>query len=425
MRRLRFIFLVLALVGFASGHDLNTLYAPGVGARAMGMGGAFVAMSGDPSCLFWNPAGCAWAKKPSGYVEGAYEDRWSTVQPVSYEVGVPEYDYFSSRETSQTYSSNRTSPRALVLLLPLKEMVLGLGAYVPYETRMLDGTYAFRGHSVDPRSVGQVQRVTLSLSTGKRVSRQARASLGFNLNYDHLHSERGTYDHSIQSDSFGSNQYYSETVDMNETRFDSRGFNFDLGALIETESGWSFGVKAGVASDWGGDGTIRDYQYSYTHQRDSLRDTTYVQEASPTTPFKSQFSSAQYITLGLRLHKEALSFDLELTGISQRQEEAVPLAYNTGSGYYYYSPDLFTAWELPTIRAGLEVQPLKGVFLRGGAYAFGNSGTGSGYEPAAITAGLGFEQHGLRTDFAIERQSEEGFEKSTRATFGLTYALGK
>jgi hypothetical protein len=38
---------------FLSGSDLGM----GVGARAIGMGGAFVAISDDPSATFWNPAG--------------------------------------------------------------------------------------------------------------------------------------------------------------------------------------------------------------------------------------------------------------------------------------------------------------------------------------------------------------------------------
>ncbi len=31
----------------------------GVGSRAMSMGGAFTAMYGDPSCLYWNPGSIA------------------------------------------------------------------------------------------------------------------------------------------------------------------------------------------------------------------------------------------------------------------------------------------------------------------------------------------------------------------------------
>jgi hypothetical protein len=420
MRPLTFIFLVLAFIGFASGHELNTLYAPGVGARAMGMGGAFVAMSGDPTCMFWNPAGCAWVKKPSGYVEGAYEDRWSTMQQGYYTY--PNY-YLSS--DNQSYSSSHMSPRAVALIFPLREIVVGFGAYIPYETRLLDGTYTFRGHSVDPRSVGQVQRLALSFSTGKRVSTQSRASVGLNLNYDRLRYERGTYSHTATSSDNPWGSYQSETVEMNDTRFDARGFNFDMGALIETEGGLSLGMKFGVAPSWDGNGTVRNYQYHYVHQRDSLRDTTYVQEASPSSPFKDQVTAPQFITLSLRLHQEKLSLDIELTAYHQEQPPYRYFTFQSGSYYYSYSSDLFTSWDLPSVRAGLEVQPLKGLFLRGGAYDYGNSGYGQVSELAVFTSGLGYERKGFRADLGVERQFAGDWEKFTRATLGLTYALGK
>jgi hypothetical protein len=37
----------------------------GLGARAIGMGEAFTAMAGDPSCIYWNPAGLASVEKSS------------------------------------------------------------------------------------------------------------------------------------------------------------------------------------------------------------------------------------------------------------------------------------------------------------------------------------------------------------------------
>ncbi len=37
----------------------------GVGARALGMGGAFVALANDASAFYWNPAGMTWIKKMS------------------------------------------------------------------------------------------------------------------------------------------------------------------------------------------------------------------------------------------------------------------------------------------------------------------------------------------------------------------------
>ena len=71
MRRLLSVlasFLALTGIALAPGHSLaagNPGFAflkLGVGARAMGMGSAYVALADDPTALYWNPAGLAGAE---------------------------------------------------------------------------------------------------------------------------------------------------------------------------------------------------------------------------------------------------------------------------------------------------------------------------------------------------------------------------
>ncbi len=57
----------------------------GVGARAMGMGGSFTAVSDDPSAILWNPAGLATLRRP---VVNATAIRWPTDIDYDHVVGV-------------------------------------------------------------------------------------------------------------------------------------------------------------------------------------------------------------------------------------------------------------------------------------------------------------------------------------------------
>src|SRR5512132_1463695 len=46
------------------GTSSGTFLGIGVGARAVGLGGSFVAVANDPSAIFWNPAGLASLQRP-------------------------------------------------------------------------------------------------------------------------------------------------------------------------------------------------------------------------------------------------------------------------------------------------------------------------------------------------------------------------
>ena len=57
--------IIPALGGQRAGTSSMTFLKIGVGARATGMGGAFVGMAKNVDALFWNPAGVGWLRKPS------------------------------------------------------------------------------------------------------------------------------------------------------------------------------------------------------------------------------------------------------------------------------------------------------------------------------------------------------------------------
>ncbi len=56
--------IIPALGGQRAGTSSMTFLKIGIGARAEGMGGAFVGMANTADALFWNPAGVGWLKRP-------------------------------------------------------------------------------------------------------------------------------------------------------------------------------------------------------------------------------------------------------------------------------------------------------------------------------------------------------------------------
>ena len=82
------IAIALSAVGIAHGEiqfdSLNgSDLGMGVGARAIGMGGAFVAIAGDPSATFWNPAGLTALKGSQLFLSTDLPDNFSACSVIS------------------------------------------------------------------------------------------------------------------------------------------------------------------------------------------------------------------------------------------------------------------------------------------------------------------------------------------------------
>ena len=60
---LAFLFVNNLILAQGDGGQAGAFLRYGIGARAMGMGGAFVAVSDDASGLYWNPAGLVGAQR--------------------------------------------------------------------------------------------------------------------------------------------------------------------------------------------------------------------------------------------------------------------------------------------------------------------------------------------------------------------------
>ena len=117
MKKLLVIVFFVLLVSTAYSASMQ---APSIGARATGMGGAFVSVADDPSSLFWNPAGL-------GLCEGTLLMQGTAfVAPYSY------YDIGGAADEEKSTTTVQMIPNIFFSHNFNDSVSMGLGYYVPF-----------------------------------------------------------------------------------------------------------------------------------------------------------------------------------------------------------------------------------------------------------------------------------------------------
>jgi long-chain fatty acid transport protein len=108
------VMLILTMSVFANGLSLNS-----IGTKAFGMGGAFVAVSDDPSAIHWNPAGLAGQKS-------------SVLLFLTDVYPFPTYEFemYGVEAEGKTGAMKYISPN-LMAVYSYEKFGFGIGAYVP------------------------------------------------------------------------------------------------------------------------------------------------------------------------------------------------------------------------------------------------------------------------------------------------------
>jgi len=379
MRPLAFIFLVLACVGFAFSHELNTLYAPGVGARAMGMGGAFVAASGDPSCIYWNPAGLAGIRKPMASLEGWRMWGRSQVEKSYYDPMREDYVY------GPPSSADHSGLGLAAVVFPVTQATFALSTYIPYENSLWDGDSIVQGSAIRKGMESRVLRSSFAAATEVSFSHGSRLSLGLEVYADRLRYQRSSV---------------ASIFPWSVTKVQGNGYGFQSGILFQPTEEAAFGFAIQGQSLLNAEGSAR---YPSQHG-----DSVYVSSVTMAAKLPT------LVKVGIRLTSKPLVFEWDL---------AMRTSEMGGRTIYYYDAGIPYA-TTPLQRAGMEIEVIRGLWLRGGAYYMYDGQQSS--EPVFFTGGLGLERWGFHANGAIERTfGSKVHEQTTRATLGLTYALGK
>lgn len=85
-----FVFMCCSILKMFAGVNPSAFLNTGVGARAMGLGGAFVSLSDDATAMYWNPAGLAKNNRYSITAMGQSlsSTKWDTLNDIN-----PQYQY--------------------------------------------------------------------------------------------------------------------------------------------------------------------------------------------------------------------------------------------------------------------------------------------------------------------------------------------
>ena len=200
------IVLLFTLSNFALAQDFNFI---GAGARARGMGGAFIGVADDATAASWNPAGLARLERPEASVVGLFES-------YSISTDLPEADvdpYKSSHFTLNFISAAfplSVGERNLVAALAYQQ-VIDLYDYYDTEDQFMERT-------------GGVNAITPSVGIQLTPSISVGASVNIFTGTTNYKTEDRTG--------------YFENVD---NEFNFTGSNFNIGGLVDLDK-----VRMGV-----------------------------------------------------------------------------------------------------------------------------------------------------------------------------------
>ncbi len=196
---------LVASVAFAGGYQINEM-----GARATGMGGAFVATASDPSAIYYNPAGLASQKGINALV--------------GLDLIIPSTDYTPTVGTKVSTESQVFLPLNLYGTYQLDDQtVVGLGVFNPFG---LGSKWPAALGSLD----ASLQTWYFNPSVGYKIDDDLSVGLGASYVYVKI----------------SENMKLPATTSFVGT---GNGFNLNLGAMYKPMDGLSIGLSYRIPTD--------------------------------------------------------------------------------------------------------------------------------------------------------------------------------
>jgi len=211
----------------------------GSGARALGMGGAFIGVADDATAASWNPGGLIQLETPEVSMVVSY-DRRSEERNFSSNPGA------SGSQTIELFDLNYLS-LAYPFAINTKNIIVSLNYQTLYDfnKEIKTSYYYFQpspGPEGDRQTSKEVNGYIKALSPAFAIQITPTFSFGFTFNWysDELGSKWETTYKDHLDGLFAGNPYYSDTLYKEEYLFN--GYNFNLGLMWNVSSSLTLGA---------------------------------------------------------------------------------------------------------------------------------------------------------------------------------------
>jgi len=209
----------------------------GSGARALGMGGAFIAVADDATAASWNPAGLIQLETPEVSIVGAYFTRSEDI------------DFGTNPEASGNQNVENSNINYLSTAYPFslfeRNMIISANYQYLYE---LNRDWEFPLTTTGPglvmnQDITIEQKGSLSaIGIAYAVQMTPRVSFGFTLNFWETGFSGNKWENEIRQSALGTYAGYDYNFKSDVTdEYSFQGFNANLGALWTISSRLSLG----------------------------------------------------------------------------------------------------------------------------------------------------------------------------------------
>lgn len=224
---------LLIVLAFSTNIYANGLSLNSVGTKALGMGGAFVALSNDATAIYWNPAGLAGQNS-------SIQLYFTGVMPLG------SYDYAPANVSVET-EPNLYPTGGLMGVYRMDNLTFALGVYVPSGLGAeYDGSKlaAFAGGAnLNWRS--RIGVITISPAIAYQVTDQFSIGLGIDISYGLFDLDRA-----VAVPGVGAFQYTEESTGL--------GFGATLGLKYDINDQFAVGLSVRTPSKIAMSGTAKN-----------------------------------------------------------------------------------------------------------------------------------------------------------------------